>query len=417
MSYSKSPKASKVNSPRRNFKSNKPLVEHLVPLRQAPFCYPENHTPQTKTIVHFIHQKKSYRLTCSGRPGTGLISHLSEFVYAAGEARSSSESIWSYRRSGKSSDSSETVRRNAKSSSSSAGSRAASVGRKVYKKVFQTFSQRSSPQVPAEGRRESTPSTESISDSRLSEPIPSTSKGRFAQKQRSSSSRSTPCKSTSGAKGVSPAKRPREYLGQSHSLEYIKPSFEKQLYLWDTETIPVQVIYSRAGFLYQAHVQTELRKQAARRKFKPLDSFVDSAEEDLVRERLTLELYSAERIPTDSAPYGQNPYWLNAVYSFRREHRKLVKLLASVNEIRLTEDKPKLDSFVEYYWDLNRRGFASFSLDREWDETLVYAPSFYREKILAEDLAASIRRDHQFSSAHNPRTPPRSSPRSPRGNL
>jgi len=184
-------------------------------------------------------------------------------------------------------------------------------------------------------------------------------------------------------------------------------SVESDLYLWDSETIPVSVIYKRAGYLYERFVDKEYRKRPSRRSVRQLESFVDEAEEDLVRERLTVEYYSAKRLPFASVPVLETPNWYFNPFNYDLELLKLENLKTGVNQLRTSRGDATLDNYVEYYWDLNRRGHRYFLVEFRNKEVAGYTPSLYREKCLAEDIAAvrEWRRQERSPLATAPSSP------------
>jgi hypothetical protein len=139
--------------------------------------------------------------------------------------------------------------------------------------------------------------------------------------------------------------------------------------------------------LYEQFLSQQFRKRPSNRSVKHLESFLDSAEEDLTTERLSFEFHTAERIPFAETPVEQTPHWYFLPYNSDRDVARLTLLLSNINLIRLSEGESKLDNFVEYYWNLNHRGHIIFLEEFRNKEVPAYNPALYRQRIIAEDIA------------------------------
>jgi len=173
------------------------------------------------------------------------------------------------------------------------------------------------------------------------------------------------------------------------SCDSYSDSDNRQLCSWDQEVIPQVLIGARSYHLYQKAIENdpERKTPTTPRQFDIAD-FAAAAEESLAHERLTIELYSAERLPFIGQPHVNRPRWTTAVYSFRRISPKLSRVFNAVNSLRRDTGDP-LDSYLDYYWNLTQRGHELYQREKETQVDIVYVPSTYRQKVLLEDVQSA----------------------------
>jgi len=401
----------------------------ILTLRQAYFYNPR--VPiHTCCKVRFYHLGKSYSLSVFGKPDREIITLL--YQHSQGKrygARSSTESIakgrelnrkTSYRRSKSTSSSSsssqapaassrkqrqsESARskrsRSTTSSSSSSLLVPSTSGYELLKTARKPFGPEKSPLVvrvddlPRSSTpvRTSTPDTEPLSNrssprSRLSTPA-----------RRLFSSSSSDDNSGIGRQPVNTSRAGQSLTDtlENRSPSVLEDSQEARFFLWDTETIPVKIIYDRVGHLYERHIREEFKKPKAKRFIKNIESFTDSAEEQLVTERLAFEYYQAKRRPFSRTPLCEKPKWYYNAYNPTANTKSVSNLLSVVNQIRSANCDSNLDNFVEFYWYLNHKGHSLYLSELANQQAVTYSPSLYRERILAQEieLATKFRQDN-----------------------
>jgi hypothetical protein len=166
----------------------------------------------------------------------------------------------------------------------------------------------------------------------------------------------------------------------------------RQLCSWSQEQIPQALIGARAYYLFQKAIEKEPKRKTPTtpRQFNFVE-FAVAAEESLAHERLTLELYSAERLPFAETPYLDRPRWAASAYSFQRYSSRLTRVFNSVNTLR-RDSGETLDGYLDYYWNLTQRGHELYKTKKETDAEVVYNPSIFREQILFADVQTAVLR-------------------------
>ena len=403
---SSSPKAT---SPKQKKVKSSKLLD--TSLREARYLSPRNIRKRTRCNIRFF-LDKDYTLSCAGAPNQKLLSILYHFVDSDSRAFPlastdpvTSEELAYLRISG-------SPREKASDSSSSASSTSPSLLTKV--KRGKTVSDRSEQATqPSRGSlarsvsksptktkvskvsidSDSTTDTEKLSDSTHS-PQPQPRALSFSSDSQSD------C--TAGPSGKGKAKKAKTSSGRSSDSQSRsplpctsaavaepdsdRPQSVNDALTWDTSIIPAIFVSTRAKQLFQTHRRNQTRVHPNYRVTKRLSDFLGQAEDELARERLALEYYSAERAPQASAARGARPSFHYRAYKQHREIKRLSGLIHSLNEISLQQEKPILESSLDYYWDLNNRGFALFNEELQLDPETPYTPSVYREKILITDI-------------------------------
>ena len=406
------------NNRKKHYHSDRAPIQYqkevIIPIHQAYFSIPRVNSG-TCVKVRFYHLGKSYSLSVFGKPDREIITLIYQHIQGKRYgARSSTESIASSRELNR------TKRSKSSSSSSSPSLVPAASSYRLRQKTVSTkrsksSSSSSSPSlVPAassyRSRKNSkcafgieqppllvrvdslprsstpvripTPDTEPLSDkssprSRLSTP---------ARRLFSSSS------DDNSGKGQQPVNQSRAGQSLSNTLENLSASLlgdsqESKFFLWDTETIPVKVIYTRAGQLYENHIKAEFSKPKTKRKFRDLESFTDQAEEDLVTERLAFEYYQAQRLGYSHLPLCDLPTWYSNAFIPKSNKLYLQRLRITLNTIRSLKLDSTLDNNVEFYWYLNHKGHSLYLSELANRKSVTYIPSIYRQRIIAQTIA------------------------------
>ena len=389
--------------------------EILVHLRQAYFGIQQTCTSSTRVKVRFVFQGKNYTLSTFGRPGRDLITHLYQFAYTNTPrkgARSSTERITSSEEF----NLSHLHKSRAKSSSSSSSSQSPSL---VPQRRQNTSVHRTSANKPLLVRvddqisppRRSKSSTPVRTPTPDTEPIIEPITDRYSLRSRASTSVrrlfSTSSSGSEGNSGRGPQPANQSRAGQSllASQDESSPSCfgnsqENLPFLWDTETIPVKVIYNRAGRLYERHLHKQQLRPLAKRTTRDLESFVDKAEENLVAEQLALEYYQAKRRPFAHLAIVDKPDWYSHAFNRHYCAHKLSNLLYILNQSRKDKGDSTLDNFVEYYWYLNHKGHSLYLTQIANREPVAYDPSVYRQKIIEQDIAQAEQYQFEHFAVH-----------------
>ena len=152
---------------------------------------------------------------------------------------------------------------------------------------------------------------------------------------------------------------------------------QKFAQLWRTERIPVGVIYTRAEELHKQHRHGQYYLKGSHRVYLCREDFVDQAEEELATECLAAEFFYAD-LPNSYA----------GKFRSAKAQRKLANFFIELNEFRSSKGLTELETYLEYYWDLNTRGHCRYSEDYYLDSLAEYVPSVYRRKVLRQDIQA-----------------------------
>lgn len=373
-----------------------------MPLRQAYFGLSAPIQSLTRTRVHFHYFGKNYTLSTLGKPSSELIAHLYHFVGFSPRkgARSSTERLTS------SDDFSLSVTKKRSKSSSSSSSTSPSLlsargGRRQVssKSVCQPRTEKQPVIVRVDDQvspRRSTSSTPVKVPTPDTEPLSDRSPLKTSRRLFSSSSSESDRATGRGHKSVESRAGQSLLSSPTVSDSFFASSQEPQTFLWESETIPVKVIYNRAGRLFEEHLKRQHIKPKSQRKTKDLESFVNQAEEELVYERLTFEYYQAKRRPFAHLPLAEKPDWYYHAFSKNFTGRRLKNLLYILNQIRKEKGDSTLDNYVEYYWYLNHKGHSLYLTELANHHNVTYDPSLYRERIIEQDQASA----QKYSAAH-----------------
>jgi hypothetical protein len=399
----------RTNTRKRYHHSHRAPIQYqkdiVLPIETAYFGISGPVTNATHCKVRFHHFGKNYSLSTFGRPNRDLITSIFRFVRGVkgNGARSSTESIASSPRFNR------TVQnKRSKSSSSSSSSSssllvpAASKHRsRLIKSVYGKGTERPPVIVRIDSLprsstpvRVSTPDTEPLAD----KSSPRSCASLTARRLFSSSSNESDGNSGSGNQPVNQSRAGQSLSTtlENQSASLLGDSQRPRFTLWDTETIPVKVIYNRAARLYQEHLNEQLSKPKSKRNIKDLESFVDTAEEELVSEQLAFEYYQAKRLQYKNTPFLELPNFATYTFNPRTNTRYVSNLRSTLNKIRSVNGDSTLDNNLEYYWYLNHKGHSLYLSELANRLTVTYDPSVYRQRILEQDIeqATQFRKDN-----------------------
>ena len=382
-----------------------------ISLKAARYISPPSVTANTKCQINF-YLDRSYSLVCRGKPNAKLISILYHFVELDSKAHPLAStsplasqdlnnlvlSSGNSRSSASSSDSESLIqpkRLRSRHEKTGAGSPKPSTSKPRSSKSPSSDPKKSRAKVSGKGSFSKASSgcsdTELLTD-------PSFRAGPDKRKPPVSSGSSSDGSTGKGKKGPSPSKTkksPTKGSGSESnsspqpgtSVSFLESSQPRVATHWDTERIPVGVIYERAGKLLQKHKNQQRHLTIDYRVRLCLEDFVDQAEEELANECLAFEYHLAERTPQANRLRGVDSAFLTRPYKHKRDSKKVVRLISELNEIRTANYQTNYDSCLDYYWDLNSRGHLIYSDDYILDEETSYVPAVYRQKALALDIA------------------------------
>ena len=392
MSDKAKPSTSKSVSPKTPKRKSSQVTRSVnTSLREARFLSPRAFSKRTRCYVNF-YLDKSYSLSCTGKPDQKLLSILYHFVDSDSRANplASTDPVTSQDLASLNLSSRKLIRE--KSSDESSSSPSPSPSLLTIVKKGKTKGGPSVPKVKFESDiSTATSDTEKLSDSIHSPPAltRALSSGSDSQSDCSAKScgrgKAKKAKPTSGRSSDSASSSPLP--GTSTADPYLdRPHNPTVPVTWDTETVPVALISTRAKKLHQTHKKQQKHIHPSYKVSKSVSEFLDQAEEELVCERLSLEYYSAERSPLTSAARGVKPAFYYRAYKQHREIKRLSGLIHSLNEIKLAGEESVIESGLDYYWDLNKRGFELFNEELQIDPETPYTPAVYREKIIISDI-------------------------------